>query len=76
MSSLKFEEKRVVVVESSPTTVRKESTPPLQQQPLTPKLSDLRSYDDEEPQWGNQSRVSSTAVGARCWKLTTARDEC
>lgn len=46
----KLEEKKVVVVESSPraikTTPRHEPQQPL---PLNPKTSDSRSYDDDEP---------------------------
>ncbi|CAK7347316.1 unnamed protein product [Dovyalis caffra] len=53
----KIEEKKVVVVESSPRAIITTSTPQ-QQQPRTPKYSDSRTYDDDEP-------LLSPAAGAR-----------
>ncbi|KAJ8772254.1 hypothetical protein K2173_027431 [Erythroxylum novogranatense] len=40
----KIDEKKVVLVESSPIAIKT-----TKQQPLTPKSSDSRSYDDDEP---------------------------
>ncbi|CAI0464149.1 unnamed protein product [Linum tenue] len=53
----KIEEKRVVMVESSPRA-----------QPSTPKLSDLRSYDDDEP-------LLSPTAGSRFIPIPEAADE-
>ncbi|CAI0464145.1 unnamed protein product [Linum tenue] len=63
----KIEEKRVVMVESSPRAVKQEPSPP-PQQPSTPKLSDLRSYDDDEP-------LLSPTAGSRFIPIPEAADE-
>lgn len=58
-TSTKVEEKKVVIVESSPRAIKTTSTPtPQQPQPRTPKYSDSRSYDDDEP-------LLSPTAGAR-----------
>ncbi|XP_002509994.2 E3 ubiquitin-protein ligase WAV3 [Ricinus communis] len=54
----KVEEKKVVVVESSPRL----------QQPTTPKISDSRSYDDDEP-------LLSPTAGARFIPIPEADNE-
>ncbi|KAJ6685693.1 CALCIUM-ACTIVATED CHLORIDE CHANNEL REGULATOR [Salix purpurea] len=55
-TNTKVEEKKVVIVESSPRAIKTTATP--QPQPRTPKYSDSRSYDDDEP-------LLSPTAGAR-----------
>ncbi|CAN1159439.1 E3 ubiquitin-protein ligase WAV3 [Linum perenne] len=63
----KLEEKRVVMVDSSPRALNTISAN-AKQQPSSPKLSDFRSYDDDEP-------LLSPTAGGRFIPIPEAADE-
>ncbi|WCJ35648.1 Zinc finger (C3HC4-type RING finger) family protein [Euphorbia peplus] len=66
-SKVEEKEKKVVIIESSPRAIKSTIHEPQQQLPHTPKISDSRSYDDDEP-------LLSPTAGARFIPIPEANE--